>query len=97
LRLRSSASLTGAALEQRVRRYRDVTREEGDAIVWERLEGYELKWRARGMAGLQPGQRPEPSLPAGTNRLPQIEHIVVLMMENHSYDNCPARRCRVDV
>ncbi|MBO0823929.1 MAG: phospholipase, partial [Actinobacteria bacterium] len=25
--------------------------------------------------------------PPGTNKLPQIEHIVVLMMENHSYDN----------
>ncbi len=24
---------------------------------------------------------------AGTDALPQIEHIVVLMMENHSYDN----------
>jgi phospholipase C len=28
-----------------------------------------------------------PSLPAGTDMLPQIKHIVVLMMENHSYDN----------
>jgi phospholipase C len=55
--------------------------------VWERLEGYELRWRVRGMAGLRPGQRPEPSLPAGIDRLPQIEHIVVLIMENHSYDN----------
>jgi phospholipase C len=26
-------------------------------------------------------------MPAGTDRLPQIGHIVVLMMENHSYDN----------
>ena len=54
--------------------------------MWERLEGYELKWRARG-GRLRPGQRPEPSLAAGTDLLPQIEHIVVLMMENHSYDN----------
>ena len=38
-------------------------------------------WAAR------PGQRPQPSLPAGTDLLPQIKHIVVLMMENHSYDN----------
>ena len=36
---------------------------------------------------MQPGQRPQPSLPAGTDLLPQIKHIVVLMMENHSYDN----------
>ena len=26
-------------------------------------------------------------MPAGTDTLPQIEHIVVLMMENHSYDD----------
>jgi len=39
------------------------------------------------MGGLKPGQRPVPSLPVGTDLLPQIEHIVVLMMENHSYDN----------
>ena len=34
-----------------------------------------------------PGSRPFPSLAAGTDTLPGIEHIVVLMMENHSYDN----------
>ncbi len=33
------------------------------------------------------GPLPDDGLPAGTDRLPQIEHIVVLMMENHSYDN----------
>ena len=56
-------------------------------MVWERLERYELKYRERGTRGQEPGSRPEPSLPAGTDLLPQIEHIVVLMMENHSYDN----------
>jgi phospholipase C len=35
----------------------------------------------------QPGSLPYPKLPAGTDTIPQIEHIVVLMMENHSYDN----------
>lgn len=30
---------------------------------------------------------PDPSLPAGTDRVPQIRHIVLLMMENHSFDN----------
>jgi phospholipase C len=35
----------------------------------------------------KPGSRPFPNLPAGYDSLPQIEHIVVLMMENHSYDN----------
>jgi phospholipase C len=35
----------------------------------------------------QPGSLPYPDLPAGTDTIPQVEHIVVLMMENHSYDN----------
>ena len=35
----------------------------------------------------KPGSLPNPSLPEGTDTLPQIEHIVVLMMENHSYDD----------
>jgi phospholipase C len=44
--------------------------------------------RALGRLSLrQPGSLPDPSLPAGTDTIPQIEHIVVLMMENHSYDN----------
>ena len=35
----------------------------------------------------QPGSLPDPALAAGTDTIPQIKHIVVLMMENHSYDN----------
>jgi phospholipase C len=31
--------------------------------------------------------RPEMSMEPGADRLPQVEHIVILMMENHSYDN----------
>jgi phospholipase C len=31
--------------------------------------------------------RPQPTAEAGVDSLPQIEHIVILMMENHSYDN----------
>jgi phospholipase C len=34
-----------------------------------------------------PGSRPYPAVAAGTDMLPQIENVVVLMMENHSYDN----------
>jgi phospholipase C len=30
---------------------------------------------------------PDPSVPAGTDTIPQIKHIVLLMMENHSFDN----------
>jgi phospholipase C len=39
-------------------------------------------------AGLrEPGSLPYPDRPVGRDTIPQIEHIVVLMMENHSYDN----------
>ncbi len=34
-----------------------------------------------------PGSRPFPHLPAGHVSMPEIRHIVVLMMENHSFDN----------
>jgi phospholipase C len=34
-----------------------------------------------------PGSLPDPRLPAGTDTLPGIEHIVIIMQENHSYDN----------
>jgi phospholipase C len=36
---------------------------------------------------LPPGSLPHPHLPAGTETIPQIEHVVVLMMENHSFDD----------
>ena len=35
----------------------------------------------------KPGSLPNPTLPTGTDTMPQIEHIVVLMMENHSFDD----------
>ncbi|MFZ0977657.1 MAG: alkaline phosphatase family protein, partial [Solirubrobacteraceae bacterium] len=35
----------------------------------------------------QPESLPFPGKPAGTPSMPEIEHIVVLMMENHSFDN----------
>jgi phospholipase C len=39
-------------------------------------------------AGLrQPESLPFPGKPAGTPSMPEIEHVVVLMMENHSFDN----------
>ena len=46
-------------------------------------------WRAApgGSPLRQPGSLPFPKLPAGTDTIPQIEHIVVVMMENHSFDN----------
>ncbi len=40
------------------------------------------------MADLRsPGSLPFPDRPAGTDCLPEIEHIVVLIKENHSFDN----------
>jgi phospholipase C len=33
------------------------------------------------------GSRPRPDLAEGTDQVPEIEHIVVVMMENHSFDN----------
>ncbi|KAK9490518.1 phosphoesterase family-domain-containing protein [Lipomyces doorenjongii] len=35
----------------------------------------------------QPGTLPFPDLPSGTDTLPGIEHIVLLMLENHSFAN----------
>ena len=36
---------------------------------------------------LGPGDRPFPDLPPGYESIPQIQHVVVVMMENHSFDN----------
>ncbi len=36
---------------------------------------------------LPPGSLPYPHLPPGTDTLPAIEHVVILMMENHSFDD----------
>ena len=55
--------------------------------MWDRLERYEMRYLARRSGTAEPGQPPDPSRPIGADLLPQIEHIVVLMMENHSYDN----------
>jgi phospholipase C len=41
----------------------------------------------RATAIRRPDSLPFPHLPAGHASMPEIEHIVVLMMENHSFDN----------
>lgn len=49
-----------------------------------------LRWAASAAAPAplrQPGSLPFPKRAVGSDQLPQIEHIVVVMMENHSYDN----------
>jgi phospholipase C len=56
-------------------------------MVWERLERRELNRLTRRGSAQRVGERPDPARPAGTDLLPQIKHIIVLMMENHSYDN----------
>ncbi len=35
----------------------------------------------------KPGTRPNPTLPEGVDTIPEIEHVVVVMMENHSFDD----------
>jgi phospholipase C len=43
---------------------------------------------AEAAAGVRrPDSRPFPHLPAGHVSMPEIQHIVVVMMENHSFDN----------
>jgi phospholipase C len=46
-----------------------------------------VEGRAAPRALAAAGTRPFPRLPAGTDTLPHIDHVVVLMMENHSFDN----------
>ena len=52
--------------------------------MWERLENRET---LRRKLAVPFGTRPRPDLPPGTDLIPKIKHIVVLMQENHSYDN----------
>lgn len=35
----------------------------------------------------KPGSRPFPKKPVGVDMLPKIKHVVIVMMENHSFDN----------
>ncbi|HSZ39342.1 MAG TPA: alkaline phosphatase family protein [Trebonia sp.] len=52
--------------------------------MWARLEKREIDRRGLRVTA---GDRPRPDLPPGSDLIPEIKHIVVLMMENHSYDN----------
>jgi phospholipase C len=54
------------------------------------LYAAEVRSAQRKVAGFRQymaADRPDQSRPEGADCLPQIKHIVVLMMENHSYDN----------
>ncbi len=55
--------------------------------MWKRLEQREIARRGRNSGEADPRSLPRPDLAPGTDLLPHIRHIVVLMMENHSYDN----------
>ena len=71
---------------------RVLARLRGRAMRWERLvSGLDRRSAARRLrrrdAALDERARPEPNRPAGTDLKPQIRHIVLLMMENHSFDN----------
>ncbi|HVT66885.1 MAG TPA: alkaline phosphatase family protein [Trebonia sp.] len=57
------------------------------ANTWERIERQKLRRRERRARRHRPGERPDSGRPVGADMLPQIKHIVVLMMENHSFDN----------
>ncbi|HEX3669071.1 MAG TPA: alkaline phosphatase family protein, partial [Acidimicrobiia bacterium] len=62
----------------------------GGAVALSRLGWPELSGPARAATPRPirpPGSLPHPKLPAGTDTLPKIDHIVVVMMENHSFDN----------
>ena len=52
------------------------------ALAWDSLPAW-----ARGRGLRHPDSLPFPHRAAGTPSMPQLEHIVVLMMENHSFDN----------
>jgi phospholipase C len=57
------------------------------ARLWEGADRWSVHRRAKRAAASRPGQLPDASVPTGTDMLPQVKHIVVLMMENHSFDN----------
>jgi phospholipase C len=53
----------------------------------ELLERVEERFSKRRLGAGAPASRPFPDRPPGTDCLPEVRHIVVLMMENHSFDN----------
>ncbi len=57
------------------------------AKLWEKSEQRRVQRFYAGSDERFEAVRPRPDLPPGTDLLPQIEHVVVLMMENHSFDS----------
>ncbi|HWJ96779.1 MAG TPA: alkaline phosphatase family protein [Acidimicrobiales bacterium] len=59
----------------------------GVVAVGAGIDGWAAQGPARAAGAiLPPGTRPNPSLPEGVDTLPEIEHIIIYMQENHSYD-----------
>jgi phospholipase C len=52
--------------------------------------------RRNGVSLRLPNSLPHPHAPAGTDMLPEVEHVVILMMENHSFDDHFGRLGRGD-
>jgi len=60
----------------------------GGVVALSRVGWPGLGWAAATPTRIRPpGSLPHPKLPAGTDAIPKIDHIVVVMMENHSFDN----------
>ncbi|MDQ1361795.1 MAG: phospholipase [Acidimicrobiaceae bacterium] len=55
--------------------------------LMDQLDSLAVPTAASAATTAKAGDRPYPSLPPGTESFPQLQHIVVLMMENHSFDN----------
>lgn len=55
--------------------------------LWERSEQRQVKRFYGGSDEMYAAPRPRPDLDPGQDLRPEIDHIVVLMMENHSFDN----------
>jgi phospholipase C len=77
--LASAAPLTNMRLPRHLRGAVDLT--EPQLFQHEAL-------RVLGRTSMRlPDSLPHPGLPAGTDTMPEIEHVVILMLENHSYDS----------
>ncbi|HEY3143241.1 MAG TPA: alkaline phosphatase family protein [Acidimicrobiales bacterium] len=59
----------------------------GAGLVLTGCEPWPIGPRPRHRRLKEPGDRPNPRQPEGTDLLPEIEHIVIYMQENHSYDS----------
>ncbi len=60
----------------------------GLAVAGTTISGWTSQRDARAAGALlPPGTLPHPSLPAGTDTIPKIEHVIIYMQENQSFDH----------